>query len=119
MFADTLTLTVNSVAKNLIRINQDGYSSEYRLKEATGEYSLNIRNTGYTDKKRGEVSRHNVEFVQTVYPVAPATTPTVRKAYLVFEDSKGDTIIDPVKVTAALVAFLTEANLTKLVNWES
>lgn len=120
MFADTLTITVNAVAKALIRINQDGYSSEYFLREATQEFSLRIRNTDYTDKTRGvKVSRHNVEFIQTVYPVAPAISSTVRKAYYVFENDLGDTVVDPVKTALGLAGFLTEANLTKMANKES
>lgn len=120
MFADPTTLTVNAVAKNLIRINQDKYSSEYLLRNALDEYRLFLRNTSYTDKKRAVlIDRHNVEFVHTVYPVAPATLSTVRKAYVVIENQQGDTIVDPVKVAAALFVFLSEANITKLMNLES
>jgi len=123
MFADPAVLTVNAVAKNLVRINQDAYSSEYRLRSSTDEFRLNVRNTSYTDKKRGSrVDRHNIEFVQEVFPVAPATTSFIRKAYLVFENDVGDTLTDPVYVASALCAFLTastNANLTKMTNSES
>lgn len=122
MFSDTLTITINSVAKTLTRINQDKYSSEYFLRETTGEFRLKLRNTSYTDKTRPvpvTVDRHNVEFVQTLYAVAPALNSTVRKAYAVVENDRGDTIVDPVKVWAGTMAFITEANLTKLANFES
>lgn len=74
MFADTITVTINAVAKVLTRINQDNYCSEYVLRGATEQFVLNIRNTKYTDKVRQvEVHRHNFELVHTVYPVAPST----------------------------------------------
>lgn len=37
-FGATITITVNGVAKALNRINQDGYTSEYYLREATMEW---------------------------------------------------------------------------------
>lgn len=121
MFTDTLTITVNAVAKQLVRINQDGYSSEYLLRETTGEYRLKLRNTNYVDKARGgkKVDRHNVDFTQLVYPVAPATQPTIRKVYFVFENDQGDLTADAVNHAVGGLSFGTNANLTKLANYES
>jgi hypothetical protein len=82
-----------------------------------------IRNTNYTDKKRSVgIDRHNVEVRVTVFPVAPATLSTVRKSYFVIENQQGDTLTDPVNVTAAMFAWgtaSTNAALTKLMNQES
>lgn len=123
MFADPQTLTVNSVAKALVRINQDGYGSTYLLRSSTDEFRLNIRNSTYTDKKRGvQIDRHNVELVHTVFPVAPATLSTIRKVYTVVENQQGDTLTDPTLVASSLYAWLTastNANITKLMNFES
>lgn len=121
MFADTLTVTVNSVAKVLNRIRDDGYSSEYYLRDTASEFSLNIRNSRFLDKARGgiTVDRHNVEFIEKVYPVAPSTTTVIRKAYTVFEHDVSDSVTAVVKHTAGFLAFHTEANLTKLANRES
>lgn len=120
MFSDTISITVNAVAKVLTRINQDGYSSEYFLRETTAEYRLRLRNTSYVDKTREKrVDRHNVEFTQTIYPVAPAIVSTIRKVYNVFEIDQGDVIADGVHHAVGLMAFSTNANLTKLANWES
>lgn len=119
MFTEPLTLTVNSVAKVLNRIG----NGQYMLRSATDEYLLNIRNSSYTDKKRGVlIDRHNVEFVHTVFPVAPATLSTVRKTYCVIENQRGDTLADPTYVASALFAWLTasaNANILKLMNLES
>lgn len=121
MFADTLTITINAVAKVLTRINQDSYSSEYFLRETTGEFRLRIRNTSYVDKNRGgkKIDRHNFELTQTIYAVAPAVYNTVHKVYTVFENEQGVAIVDSAKFTAGGVAFLTEANITKMLNLES
>nr|UJQ85490.1 MAG: hypothetical protein 2 [Leviviridae sp.] len=123
MFADPTTLTVNSVAKALVKINQDQYSSEYLLRTALDEFRLRIRNSTYMDKKRGAtIDRHNVEFIHTVFPIAPATLATVRKTYTVIENQQGDTLADPTYTASALFAWLTatsNANITKLMNFES
>lgn len=121
MFTDPLVITINAVAKNLIRINQDGYSSEYLLKEATGEYRVKLRNSSWTDKTRGgkKVDRHNVELIYTIYPVSPAIYPTIRKDYHVFEMDVGDDAALTAKLVAGLSAFVTEANATKMLNFES
>ncbi|DAD50539.1 coat protein [ssRNA phage Gerhypos.4_57] len=123
MFADPQTLTVNAVAKALVRINQDEYSSEYLLRTTTNEFRLKIRNTSYRDKARNVmIDRHNVEFTETVFPVAPATLSTVRKTYVVIENQQGDTLADPTYDAAALLSWLTastNANITKLMNFES
>lgn len=121
MFSDTLTVTINAVAQVLVRINQDGYSSEYLLKNALDCYRLKLRNTSYVDKTRGglKVNRHNVELIHEIFPVSPALYSTVRKAYTVIENDDNDTVVGPAKFMTGLLAFQTEANTTKLLNWES
>lgn len=121
MFADTITITINSVAKVLTRVNQDGYSSEYLLRGADDEFRLKIRNTNYVDKTRGgaSVDRHTCELIQTVFPVAPVTTPTIRKAYSVFENDRIDGVTAPLNFDLGFIAFFTSGNITKMINWES
>jgi hypothetical protein len=68
------------------------------------------------------IDRHNVELVHTVFPVAPATLSTRRKVYFVVENQQGDTLTDPTYVAAGLFAWATastNANITKLLNFES
>lgn len=118
-FADTITFTINAVAKTLNRINQDGYSSEYFLRSTTDEFRAKIRQSSYVAKNGKTVDRHNVELVQTTYPVAPATLSTVRKAYCVLENERADGTTDPLNFDLGFVGFLTSANITKLINYES
>lgn len=120
MFSDPSTVTINAVGKNLIRINQDGYSSEYLLKETTGEFSLRLRNSSYTSKDRAvKVDRHNAELIHTIYGATSADPPTIRKAYMVFENDQGDDASEFEDFVTGLVDFLTAANITKLIGWES
>lgn len=120
MFADPLVVTINSVAKNLIRVNQDQYSSEYLLRSTTDEFSARIRHSKYTSKDTKKLMhRHNVELTHTVYPVAPATVPVVRKAYVVFENEYSDSATDSLNFDNGFVGLLSSGNVTKLLNWES
>lgn len=121
MFSETITFTINAVARTLTRINQDKYSSEYLLKTPNEEFRANIRNTSYVDKTRAGtvVDRHNVQLIHSVYPAVAGQPNLVRKAYIVVENDSRDTITDPAKFDAGFVGFLTEANFTKLINWES
>lgn len=121
MFADTLAITIDGVAKTLVRVNQDKYSSEYRLMESAGEYQLSLRNTRYNangNRVGVQVNRHNVEFIHTIYGVDGAAS-IVRKCYFVFENDMHDELVMPAKTAVGVLAFGTLANLTKLVAWES
>jgi hypothetical protein len=121
MFDNTLTITINSVAKVLNRINQDKYSSEYFLREADGEFRLRIRNTSYTDKNRGGtvVDRHNLELIHTLYPSSEQVKSQIAKFYAVFELDQGADIAANSHFVVGGVGFLTSSNVTKMANWES
>lgn len=122
-FADTITITVNGVAKVLTRVNSgQDFTSQYRLRGTADQYDLKIRHTSFNDKARGGIAmnRHNVELIHTVFAVAPATINTVRKSYVVLEEAQSDDATVAVqKFDEAFVAFLTAANITKLLNYES
>jgi hypothetical protein len=78
MLANTLTLTVNSVAKVLTRINQDNYGSEYRLVSATERYTLKIRhNTQASGGQQFDVHNVLVEHVVNATPTEPKKVMTV------------------------------------------
>lgn len=120
MFDNTLTLTINAVEKVLVRINQDSYSSEYFLREDTGEFSLRIRNTSYNRKDSGvRVERHNVELLETVFGATVDAAPIIRKAYMVFENDRGDTLDSVEDFVVGMVGFLTGPHIVKMLNRES
>jgi hypothetical protein len=123
MFADPQTVTVNAVARTLIRINQDQYSSEWLLRSNLDEFRMYIRNSTRTDKTRGvAIDRHNIELRWTIFPVAPATRSFIRRTTITVENEQGDTLTDPVGVAVGLCNYLSAssgANVTKMVNFES
>lgn len=118
MLGDTITITVNAVAKALKKINQDNFSAEYLLKETTGEYRLKIRHSKEKALIRGEnMERHNVELSYTFYGVSPddgyqtIVSTTLRNAERISGvevDQLSDGLADFVKAQGVL-----------LVGWES
>ncbi|DAD52253.1 coat protein [ssRNA phage SRR6960507_12] len=65
-----LVVTVNGAAKNLPRINQDSYGSEYYLEETSQSFRVKIRHSKETPRKDGvQYDRHNVELTQTIFAV--------------------------------------------------
>jgi hypothetical protein len=121
MFTETLAVTIAGATVTLVRVNQDNYCSEYLFRDANQQMVLNIRNSRFTDKKRpgAELHRHALELVTTIFPVAPATVPTVRKAYWVLENEASDGVTAPKDFGVGFAALLTAANMTKLLNFES
>lgn len=123
MFTDPLSITIDTIgAQALARINQDNYGSEYFLQAADGlsEFRVKIRHSKETVKVGANpVDRHNVELTQYVYPTASVPNGRVRQAYLVFRNEPGDSLTLANDLMEALMLFTTEANITKLLAWES
>lgn len=121
MFGETLVLVLDGEDITLNKINQDGYSSEYLYRDPLSETRITISNSTYSDKKRPGVlmDRHTVDVKQVVYPVAPSTISKLRHSYFVVENQQGDTLADPIDIAEGLAVFMTEANITKLTNFES
>lgn len=66
MFANTLTLTIDAVARTLLRVNQDNYGSEYLYKDSVEKITMKIRHSTETQNSL-PVNRHNVFVERTVY----------------------------------------------------
>lgn len=118
-FADPLIVTINAVAKSLPRVEFDKRTSTYFLRESTQEFLVRIRNTSYQDAVGATIDRHNMELTQTVYAVAPATKPTVRKIYTTFDNARSDTDASLNQTLLGFAGLLTAGNFTKLLAGES
>lgn len=121
MFADTLSLDIFGGTATFTRINQDKYSSEYIYKESASEYRLNIRNTSYTDKSRGNirVDRHNFEVIRRIWATGGASHDTVYKAYGVFEVDSDGTVTAAQAFVPGVMEFFDSTNVGKMANFES
>jgi len=124
MFANTIPVFWGtSGGLTVTRINQDAYSSEYRLRSSNGDVtSLNIRHSKYSDKSRAGISvdRHNVEMTY-VHPGDDASVqPYKAKAYLVFETDSNSSNPDFKNVVRGVAEFLSsDETIARLAAWES
>jgi hypothetical protein len=113
-----LVITYNAVAKNLPRINQDSYGSEYFLKETTQEFRVRIRHSKEAPDKNGiSHDRHNVELTMTIYAVSPATIDEVRQVYVVMRNRKTTPSASIANLGDTLSGLLTNAVYQDLANW--
>lgn len=125
MFAETLTFTDIHGAEDIVlnRVNQDKYSSEYRLLTDAKLYRLFIRNTTRVDRlTKVSYDRHNVEMTEQVFPAVVGELSITRKAYFTFEVQQGDVVASSVQLPAGLLAWAiasSAAVLTKLAGFES
>lgn len=115
MLGNTAVLGGNT----LVKINQDGYSSEYLYKGSTEEYTLRIRH----QKTKGTAAaaskdRHNVELTIKTYATAEAAESS-KKVYIVIEQLPSDTSLWAVSSLLTYLTASTNAVLTSVMAWES
>lgn len=119
-FADPQVMTLDGVAKSLVRIRPTGqFGSEYLLSEATQEFRLFIRSQELATEADGRKKyRHNLSLRWTVFGTS-TTSELIRQTSVTVEHYKGDDVTkwdDPV---LALAAIMTAPNAVKLGNLES
>jgi hypothetical protein len=124
MLGNTLTFNIGGTNITLVRRRDDGGNSEYVLRTAFEEYRAYVRHSSRIDKSHGgvRVDRHNMEFVQDIFPTTAHPGGLIRRAYFVFENCVGDTIVDPPLNTAALFGLATASSnalLTQLIQGEA
>lgn len=123
MLGSTFVLALTSGSKTLPLINNDVYSAEYYLRETLVSYRVQVRHSNFT-KNGLTYDRHNVTVTRTTF--ATATAPEIENtASYTHSVTPGDTFVElgnalagwvetSVSVTAA-----SNANLIKLLGWES
>lgn len=123
MLGNTFVLALTSGSKTLPLVNQDQYASEYYLREALVSYRVLVRHS--TFKKNGiSYDRHNVTATKTTF--ATATTPEIENtASYTHSVTPGDTFVEVGNAlvgwieTSVSVTAASNANLIKLLGWES
>lgn len=119
MLADPLVVTINAVAKSLNKINQDGYGSEYLLRDATTEYRAKVRHSRTKADLNGVAyDRHNFELTVTTF-AAGDVPESHQRFYFVHECKPGDTNVDMPDAVADLMIASSDAFLKSLVAWQS
>ena len=125
MFDNTLTLTgIRGDDRALVRVNQDKFSSTYRLRLADLTIDMVIRHTDRATpgKPGSRTERHNVEVTATDFvTVGDAKVLKNAKFYFVFEKENGDNYDLAWQLAKAVCAiFVTnESKFSGLNNWES
>jgi hypothetical protein len=114
MLGDTLVLPQAGGDITLKKINQDGYSSEYRFTDSTSRYNAKIRHS----KVNNGQDRHNLEVVQTIFEAGDVAE-YERKFYFVLEHKPGDTSVALADAVADKVILTANALLVGLIGWES
>nr|QDH91212.1 MAG: hypothetical protein H2Bulk341670_000002 [Leviviridae sp.] len=103
MFANTLTLTINAVAKVLTRVNQDNFGSFYKFADGVEAITMQIRHTTDTVKGGVSINRHNVYVERTVF-ATPTTTEKYWSMTATLRDRVGS---DPTVLLQSWVGFST------------
>jgi 3-phenylpropionate/cinnamic acid dioxygenase small subunit len=116
MLTSPTTITIDGVAHQLSRINQDNYSAVYLKKAAGLELRLTIRHSYEGKEGPGQFERHNVDLVHTVWDENGIAT--VRQTYHVIRNPRH---VDPDGVADDTVGLNTwlATNIAAICGWES
>lgn len=117
MIGDTVALTYNAGTVTLSRINQDNHGAEYYAASGNDRFTLNVKHTIPARGKPGEshLARLDVEH----YDANGVLLRTASAWAVIRTDNGIQSITSSENAAKALTAFLTAANITKLVNRES
>lgn len=117
-FADPISITYNTVAKNLVRTRPlDGYGHQYELDEGTEKYSLTIR---HTVPQRGAAGESHLVRLDVEHYDADGVLERTSSAWTVIKTFDGVQVAADSDYTAqALVDFLSDSNIDKIVARES
>lgn len=117
MLGSTYVLGLASGNKTLPLINQDGYSTEYYLRESLQSYRVRVTHNNVT--RDGVVyDRHFVEGTITVFATSTVAE-YYRKAYFVMEQLSSDSNVELMDALSDWAIATSNANLTKVLGWES
>ncbi len=123
MFDNTLSINIGTEADpidiSVVRVNQDGYSSEYRLKEADRDYVFQIRHAAEKNRVKGQImERHNVTITMNEAPSTLYPQGRTFQSYAVIRVPAG-TPADEAAGLAFGVNSWTNTVVSRLLNWES
>ncbi|UJQ85063.1 MAG: putative coat protein [Alehxovirus fundenecus] len=125
MLGTTLTVTLDGsggTAKILPLINQDGYSSEYYLDEATVWWRAKIRHSKDNVKAGTQAfDRHTVTFQRFLKPTETAPLGRLTEVIFTIRDDPNEASADVIDLSEAMSFYMVKAGgiAAKLLGWES
>jgi hypothetical protein len=125
MLGTTLTVTLDGsggTAKILPLINQDGYSSEYFLDEATVSWRAKVRHSKDSVKAGSQAfDRHTVTFTRFLKPTTTFPLGLTSEVIYTIRSSPVDTAGDVIDLSEAMSFYMVKAGsiAAKLLGWES
>lgn len=125
MLGSSLTVTLDGsggTAKILPLINQDGYSSEYFLDEATVQWRAKVRHSKDTVKAGTQpFDRHTVTFSRFLKPTETAPLGRLTEVIFTIRDDPNETASDVIDLSEAMSFYMVKAGgiAAKLLGWES
>nr|UJQ85469.1 MAG: putative coat protein [Leviviridae sp.] len=125
MLGSTLTVTLDGsggTAKALPLINQDGYSSEYFLDEATVQWRAKVRHS--RDNVRAgtqNFDRHTVTFQRFLKPTADIPLGRTTEVIFTIRADPNEVGSDVIDLAEAMSFYMVKAGgiSAKLLGWES
>jgi hypothetical protein len=124
MLGTTLTLTLDGsggTAKTLPIINQDGYSTEYKLDDGLVVYIAKVRHSRDSVKAGTQAyDRHVVTFTRLLKPAGTVPGSQSEISFTIRNDPNG-TSSDIIDVSEAMSFYMVKAGgiAQKLLGWES
>lgn len=113
--ANSISITIDSIAYTLYKIDPARYQSEYLFSDSTQELRFFVRHS----KTKAGLDRHNVELQRTVFAVEGTSPEVFDRVYVVHEHLRSN---DDVELSIALLNTLTAtagAMITELFGWQS
>lgn len=114
--SNPLVVTIDGVAHNLVRINQDNFGSVYLKKATDLELKVVIRHAYEGKAGDNQYERHNVDMTKTTWTAG--LNPIVTQVYTVMRTPRA---VDPDRVADQSIGFnaMITANIVDLTNWVS
>lgn len=125
MLGSSLALTLDGsggTLKTLPLINQDGYSSEYFLDEATVSWRAKVRHSKDNVKAGTQAfDRHTVTFTRYLKPTTTFPDGLTTEVIFTIRNSPSETASDIIDVSEAMSFYMVKAGgiAAKLLGWES
>lgn len=117
MIGDPVQITYNTVAKDLVRVNQDNFGASYYLEDGTERFNLSVKHTIPAKGKPGE--SHLVRLDVEHYDANSVLLRTASAWTVIRTDNGIQDATSSSRAALALLGLLTSANITKVLSRES